>query len=149
MYTLPDDAPEKLVSLLERWQRISNQHPPTQHDLAFDDFVDEHPGLILVEPVWRGNDLLDLKYVQVGPEHDARNRKPLKGLLYSEALHARVLGRHVRAYGEVFTTGEPHYWEITNTVYGAPPQQWVRLLLPLYDEAGNAVMFLGSCVWKD
>ncbi|MGI9292991.1 MAG: hypothetical protein ACR2PS_03335 [Pseudomonadales bacterium] len=137
------------MRLLERWQDVSNRHPPTKNELVFDELVFQHPGLFLSEPVWNGDDLVDLRYEKVGPEHDARNGRTVQGLFYSEALHARIWPRSVRAYSEVLKTGEPHYWEIINTAYGAPPQRYVRLLLPLYDAHGRAASFLGSRVWID
>ncbi len=147
LYQLPNDAPDKLVNLLAKWQATSKKHLPTEGDLPFKKLVAEHPGLMTVEPILGDGKLIDLRFVLVGPEHDKRNGVPVSGVLFSEALHAGVMRRHVRVYSQVLESGEPHYWEITNTIYGAPPQQYVRLLLPIYDKAGVMISFLGSCVW--
>ena len=43
-------------------------------------------------------------------------------------------------------TGKPQYWEFVNSLYGSPPVEYSRLLLPLYNEAGQVICLLGSWV---
>ncbi|NNE21453.1 MAG: hypothetical protein HKN11_02475 [Rhizobiales bacterium] len=149
MYTLPNDAPDRLVVLLKYWQNTADHHPPTQHDLSFDELVDEHPGMMLIELVRSDDRGLDLKHVRVGPAHFRHTGQQLEGKLYSQTLYPKVLDRMIAVYQAVLETGEPHYWQRINGVFGAPPVEFSRLLLPLYDDEGNAHCLIGSWVWKD
>lgn len=149
MYTLPSDAPSRLNKLLKRWQDVAKHHPPTRDDLSFDDLVADHPGLMLIEPVWSGNGITDLNHLRVGPEHALRTGGQLQGRLYSQTLDQKVHERMVAVYRTVLETGEPHYWQRINGVYGAPPVEFSRLLLPLYDDHGQPECLIGCWVWKD
>lgn len=149
MYTLPEDAPGKLKDLLNYWQRTARHHPPTQRDLAFDDLVVEHPGLMLIEPLLSDKGKIDLKHARVGPAHLRQTGTTLEGKLYSQILNPAVLDRMIAVYQTVLETGEPHYWQRINGVFGAPPDEFSRLLLPLYDSSGTAECLIGSWVWKD
>jgi len=148
-YVLPEDAPSEIAELLERWKRVCKQHPPTQVDLSFDELVVEYPGLFLVDPTPELDGSLDPIFVRAGPECKKRIRKDMEGLPYSRSINPRVLAQVNRIYPHIIATGEPHYWEITNALYGAPPQQYHRLLLPLYDAGGSASHLLGLCIWID
>lgn len=149
MYTLPSDAPSKLKNLLKRWQDVAKDHPPTQRDLPFDGLVGEHPGLMLVEPVTSDKGITDLNHVRAGPAHVLHTGAKLQGKFYSQTLSPKVFERMVAVYRAVLETGEPHYWQRINGVYGAPPVEFSRLLLPLYDDRGEAECLIGSWVWKD
>lgn len=148
MYSLPNDAPGKLKNLLIRWQDVAKHHPPTTDDLRFDDLVGEHSGLMLIEPVLFAEELRDLKHLRVGPEHALRTGAQLEGKLYSQFLNPKVLTRMLAVYAAVPKTGEPHYWQRMDNVYGAPPTEFCRLLLPLHDTSGNTDCLLASLVWK-
>lgn len=149
MYTLPKDAPGELRKLLKRWQDIAKHHRPKQSDLSFDDMVGEHPGLMLVEPVRSDERIVDLNHLRVGPAHLRRTGAQLEGKLYSQTLYPKVLDRMIAVYRSVLETGEPHYWQRINGVYGAPPIEFCRLLLPLYDDHGKAECLIGSWVWNN
>ncbi len=146
---LPERAPQQLHKLLEHWNALSQTRPPREPDFPFDDLVKAHPGLILLKPEWDKKGNLDLRYIRVGPEHNRRNQTEIEGELCSQMLYPHQFDRFVEVYGEVMESGRPHYWEIANTVFGTPPQEYVRLLLPLYDDEGRFAAFLGDCVWQD
>ena len=105
--------------------------------------------MMLIEPVRSAEGLVDLMHVRVGPAHRAHTGAELEGKLYSETLDAKTFNRMIAVYRTVLETGEPHYWERIDGVYGAPPVEFCRLLLPLYDPQGEAECLLGSWVWKD
>lgn len=149
MYTLPDDAPGCLVSLLEHWQSVSRKHPPTQTDFMFDELVAARGGLFLAEPVKRQDGQDDVRYIRVGPEHQVHSRRELSNGSFSDTTHPNMLTRVIDSYIQVMQTGQPQYWEFVNTVYGSPPVEVQRLLLPLYDDKGVFDCFLGECIWCD
>lgn len=105
--------------------------------------------MMLIELVRSDDRGLDLKHVRVGPAHFRHTGQQLEGKLYSQTLYPKVLDRMIAVYQAVLETGEPHYWQRINGVFGAPPVEFSRLLLPLYDDEGNAHCLIGSWVWKD
>ncbi|MGI9357307.1 MAG: hypothetical protein ACR2PF_19395 [Rhizobiaceae bacterium] len=146
-YSLPNDAPSDLLELLERWKHVWKQHPPTQRDFLFDELVVEYPGLFLVDPSPERDGDFDPIFVRAGPECKKRIRNDMEGLPYSRSINPRVFAQVKRIYPQIIETGEPHYWEITNAFFGVPPQQYYRLLLPIYDSGERVSRLLGICVW--
>ena len=145
---LPSDAPDKLTAFLARWQEIATTRTPTLADMAFEDLVGENPGLALIEPDWSSGSL-DFRYIKVGPEHAQRTGKQLEGKVFTKKLYPDAARRAIAAYRDVLNSGEPQYWELMNSVFGSPPIEYVRLLLPLHDDAGKVVAIIGNWVWKD
>lgn len=149
LYILPESAPEKFVSLLKRWQDISKQHFPTADDLVFDDLVADHPGLFWVQTTPNDANGFDMTVLRVGPEQRLRNPGLKEGEPYFTSETPNILSEASRIYTQTLETGEPHYWELLSNGYGNPPQQYVRLLLPLYHGDGNITGLLGSTIWRE
>ena len=147
-YQIPRQAPAALASLLANWQAVADRRPPRLDDLPFDELVKQHPGLALTEPCAGRNGKSDYKYARVGPEFSVRTGRNLEGLSLSQALHPTLASPSIDVHTQVKDTGCPHYWEVTNAYSDAPPQEYARLLLPIYGAHGDVECFMSCCVWK-
>lgn len=146
---LPSDAPHGLTALYQRWQRVAAKHLPCNADLSFEDLVDAHPGLCLIEPAVSPEGRHDYRYCRVGPEHQVRTGRALEGSFLTDVLYAASIQQVLQAYGEMLDSGRPHYWESINLVHGARPLTYVRLLLPLFGPDQRVIHLLGDWVWRD
>ncbi len=146
---LPADAPRAFVDLLQRWQSIVATRLPSEADFPFADLVGEHPGLGLIEPAVSPEGRPDYRYCRVGPEHESRTGRALEGSFYSDVLYAACIQRVLQAYGEIQSSGQPHYWDSINLVHGSRPLAYGRLMLPLFADDQKVRHLLGCWIWRD
>lgn len=146
---LPKDSPEAFVDLLQRWQRIAAVRLPGEPDLPFADLVGGHPGLGLIEPAQSPEGRSDYRYCRVGPEHKSRTGRALEGSFFSDVLYAACIPRVHQAYGEILSSGQPHYWDSVNLVHGSRPLSYGRLMLPLFGADQRVNHLLGCWIWRD
>lgn len=149
MYTIPEDAPDSLHSLLAQWQNIANDHRPTKRDLPFDELLTDHPGLFWVERTDGSQHDFDLRFINAGPEVIRRNQPGVLKKMYSEFLSESAFSFVPDIFGGCLSSGRPHYWDIIASEYGIGPVQYQRLLLPLFDSCDVGVSLLGSGVYSE
>lgn len=148
MYTLPQDAPDRLRALLAQWHDIAKDHKPTKWDLSFDALLSDHPGLFWVERTDESPHDFDLRLIKAGPEVIRRNKPGILEKKYSELLGENAFSYVPEIFGGCLSDGQPHYWDILSAEYGERATQYQRLLLPLFDDQGVAVSLLGSAVYS-
>ena len=84
-FRLPDNVPDQLTQLLEKWKRIHRKKYPTCDDFDFDALVEFHRGLYLLDPVGTGN-TFDPLFVRTGPNWKERVRPDIEGMSYSDVI---------------------------------------------------------------
>lgn len=143
---LPRHAPEALRRMLQIWCDIAQERRPVRADFPVDETTLR--GLAILVPCDQGGGARDYCFEYAGPEHTERTGRALTGASCSEVVHPWKLKHVIETYDEIFSSGEPHYWDFVNTINGAPPQAYSRLLLPLFDGAGNVEAAIGLWVWR-
>ena len=145
---LPDDAPQSLRDLHNRWMDASNKSAPMRADLQYDELVKSHPGLTLIECISGCPADEDLRFTRLGPAHKKWSPTLEEGQKFSEALHRHMFPKVFQSYDGVRSSGTPHYWEMTSVLHGAKEViTYKRLLLPLYSTSGEFDCFLADFVW--
>ncbi len=146
--TIPASAPKRLIELYEQWNAVAETRLPRREDLPFDALVGAHPGLgELVPTSDRGEQ--DFLVVQIGPEHEARTRRDITGMLAGKVSPPSISPWVLKVYNETLAAGEPRYLEMLSCVYGLEPLDCSRLIVPLFDEDGTPSRLLDSWVWFD
>lgn len=145
---IPANAPSRLIELNEQWKALSEIRLPRSEDLPFDALVATHPGLGLLEPT-SGISGQDFLVLQIGPEHQARTRRDITGMVVGKVLPPSISPWVLKVYRETLAAGQPRYMEMLSCVYGLEPLDCCRLILPLFDGEGRPSKLLDSWVWFD
>lgn len=145
---ISDDAPRVQRNLVSRWLDLSRERAPLVSDFDFDALMTDAHEPFLIKRITdpdRGHWFRFERVADVAIERMGWNfaNEDLQ-TLFNPAIYEST----VATYTHALETGSPHYWEKMSAIYGDAAHHYMRLVLPLVDDAtGARNWLLGSLVW--